>query len=64
MEFLTIAYKTPYYEETAKICYNSETKKYILCFKDKEEFVLKKKQLEKGEIEINGNLWKFIKVAT
>ena len=64
LNFVTIAYKIPYYEETAQIYYDNNAKKHILCFKDKKQVLMENSELEKGEIELNGNVWKFTKVVT
>jgi len=62
MDFVAIAYKIPYYEDTARIYYDGNVKKYMLWFKNNEYHVLQPDELEKGEIEVNGNMWKFSKI--
>lgn len=64
MEFVTIAYKTPYYSDTAHIYYDNVSNKYIIAFKDNNYAIMEKEEMKKGEAEINGNVWKFTKVMT
>lgn len=58
-EFVTIAYKMPYYTEKSKIYYGTKTEKYYLFLSDNNIVPIEKKDLQKGEIYEDGHLWKF-----
>lgn len=58
-EFITIAYKTPYYTEKSGIYYETTTDKYYLFLSDNTIVPIEKYDLEKGQIYEDGHLWKF-----
>ena len=58
-EFVTIAYKMPYYTEKINIYYGTKTEKYYLFLSANDIVPIEKEDFQKGEIYEAGDLWKF-----
>jgi hypothetical protein len=61
LNFVTIAYKMSYYQETAHIFYDNQRNRYIIALKNSKSMFIRPEDFEKGKtsININGALWKF-----